>query len=138
LNDYDNNNKTKKGKVCFKIENGNLINEKGDVILKIVGENKQNLLIIATSLIYLTRDSKIAESLDNYSLKLAKSIENDNKAKFLSSTKKCMYCNKSYTGESFGLPPYITVGKPCEKIIVVYKNACCSRKCAFDYCNQTH
>ena len=129
------NNKDKKGELTYQInDNNNTINLISDNLTwKYSGKNNQELLIMLTTMAFQT-DLTFAEKLDSYYKTVASIQQDEAKTKYLTLKKHCNYCNKEYTGVSFTY-------SGCDYAFEIYKDASysyCSRKCAFDYCNQTH
>jgi len=76
----------------------------------------------------------------------AAKIEEDNKVlrikqqeDYMAKEKSCHYCDKKYTGVSYGFGRWRSEKNPCgDELEIVYIDAFCSRKCALDHCKATH
>jgi hypothetical protein len=129
-------NKDKKGELAFQINDNNktIYSIVENVTFNYSGKNKQELLIMLSSLDYYANDLEFEQKLNRYYKAVADKKHNDNNAKYLTLKKRCNYCNKEYTGVSFDMALYHGKNNGCDKVDEVYHNASCSRKCAFDYC----
>jgi hypothetical protein len=138
--DLKQGNKKDIGKAYLLINN-NIITDltKNKTLCEFTGTNNFEIALLWFALQFKTHDMAIAEK-GLRKLGEMKYDENQAKlrAKFLKETKKCYYCNKSYTGESFDYGPFRSYKKelgPCSaKVEVVYKPRFCSRECAIHNC----
>jgi hypothetical protein len=139
----------------FTIKNREVLNPKGGVFAQIIGpEDNNSVLKVIVAVLFSELNSEKAEIVnhvddDSYAeyqegstKRMADNLDSriTRENNFLKQTKKCLYCNKEFTGEAFGKAFSNSSEKPCEKVELVYYDyeACCSRKCALDYCHQTH
>jgi hypothetical protein len=124
------------GAWVIRFENGIVYDNTNKQIFEYAGGDNFDLMSLYVSYKFYSIDMNIAKNIRDINKISDAQVQKANNDKFLKEAKKCKFCNKEYTGESFDFTGWGRSNKPCsDPIGVVYRSAFCSRKCALEECD---
>jgi hypothetical protein len=131
-----NNQVNEIGTWVVRFENGVVYDNTNNQIFEYTGGDNFDLMSLYVSYRFYSFDMNIAKTISDINKTSDAQVQKAKNDKFLKEVKKCKFCNKEYTGESFDFTGWRNMNNPCSHTIgVVYRSAFCSRKCVLEECN---